>query len=71
MISQVFCKEIITVSDLFQLSFRRFDVQPLHRVQRCGVRGLHVKFRDFAQNEVTIGEEEYSVVRMADILAKY
>jgi len=30
-----------------------------------------VKFRDFAGNEVEIGGEEYSVVRMADILAKY
>jgi chaperonin GroES len=33
--------------------------------------GDKVKFRDFAGNEVTIGGEEYSVVRMTDILAKY
>jgi len=33
--------------------------------------GDMVKFRDFAGNEVTIGGEDYSVVRMADILAKY
>ena len=30
-----------------------------------------VKFRDFAGNEVQIDGEEYSVVRMADILAKF
>lgn len=30
-----------------------------------------VKFRDFAGNEVNIGEKEYSVVRMQDILAKF
>jgi chaperonin GroES len=33
--------------------------------------GDMVKFRDFAGNEVTIGGEEYSVVRMGDILAKF
>lgn len=33
--------------------------------------GDMVKFRDFAGNEVNIGDEEYSVVRMADILAKF
>lgn len=33
--------------------------------------GDMVKFRDFAGNEVEIDGEEYSVVRMADILAKY
>lgn len=33
--------------------------------------GDMVKFRDFAGNEVNIGENEYSVVRMADILAKF
>ena len=33
--------------------------------------GDFVKFRDFAGNEVEIDGEEYSVVRMADILAKY
>ncbi|GKY94428.1 hypothetical protein MPSEU_000408700 [Mayamaea pseudoterrestris] len=30
-----------------------------------------VKFRDFAGNEVEIGDQEYRVVRMADILAKF
>ena len=30
-----------------------------------------VKFRDFAGNEVMIGGEEYSVVRMPDILVKF
>ena len=30
-----------------------------------------VKFRDFAGNEVEIDGVEYSVVKMADILAKY
>ena len=30
-----------------------------------------VKFRDFAGNEVQIDGEEYSVVRMADIIAKF
>jgi chaperonin GroES len=30
-----------------------------------------VKFRDFAGNEVEIQGEEFSVVRMADVLAKY
>eukprot|EP00565_Helicotheca_tamesis_P003044 CAMPEP_0185739536 /NCGR_PEP_ID=MMETSP1171-20130828/35630_1 /TAXON_ID=374046 /ORGANISM="Helicotheca tamensis, Strain CCMP826" /LENGTH=249 /DNA_ID=CAMNT_0028411129 /DNA_START=151 /DNA_END=900 /DNA_ORIENTATION=+ len=33
--------------------------------------GDKVKFRDFAGNEVTIEEEEYSVVSMTDILAKF
>lgn len=33
--------------------------------------GDMVKFRDFAGNEVIIEEKEYSVVRMADILAKF
>jgi chaperonin GroES len=33
--------------------------------------GDMVKFRDFAGNEVNIGEKEYSVVRMSDILAKF
>lgn len=30
-----------------------------------------IKFRDFAGNEVEIDGEEYSVVKMADVLAKY
>lgn len=33
--------------------------------------GDMVKFRDFAGNEVTIDDKEYSVVKMADILAKF
>lgn len=33
--------------------------------------GDMVKFRDFAGNEVDIENEEYSVVRMPDILAKF
>ena len=33
--------------------------------------GDQVKFRDFAGNEVEIEGKEYSVVRMADILAKF
>jgi len=33
--------------------------------------GDKVKFRDFAGNEVQIGEEEFSVVKMADVLAKF
>ena len=33
--------------------------------------GDMVKFRDFAGNEVMIEGEEYSVVRMPDILAKF
>ena len=33
--------------------------------------GDFVKFRDFAGNDVTIEDEEYSVVRMSDILAKF
>ena len=33
--------------------------------------GDNVKFRDFAGNEIELDGEEYSVVRMADILAKY
>uniref|UniRef100_A0A7S2S697 20 kDa chaperonin, chloroplastic n=1 Tax=Eucampia antarctica TaxID=49252 RepID=A0A7S2S697_9STRA len=34
-------------------------------------QGDQVKFRDFAGNEVTIGKEEYSVVRVTDVLAKF
>lgn len=33
--------------------------------------GDEVKFRDFAGNEVKIGKEEYSLVTMPDILAKF
>lgn len=33
--------------------------------------GDMIKFRDFAGNEVKIGDEEYCVVKMADILAKF
>ena len=33
--------------------------------------GDMVKFRDFAGNEVNIGGDEFSVVRMSDILAKF
>jgi chaperonin GroES len=33
--------------------------------------GEEVKFRDYAGNEVTIGDDEYSVVQMADIIAKF
>lgn len=33
--------------------------------------GDEVKFRDFAGNEVQIDGEEYAVVRMTDILAKF
>jgi chaperonin GroES len=33
--------------------------------------GDFVKFRDFAGNEVKIGNDEYAVVRMTDILAKF
>jgi chaperonin GroES len=33
--------------------------------------GDFIKFREFASRQVEIEEEEYSVVRMADILAKY
>jgi chaperonin GroES len=33
--------------------------------------GDKVKFRDFAGNEVEIGELEYSVVKMSDVLAKF
>jgi chaperonin GroES len=33
--------------------------------------GDTVKFRDYAGNEVEIGDTEYRVVRMADILAKF
>jgi chaperonin GroES len=33
--------------------------------------GDMVKFRDFAGNEVTVEGQDYSVVRMADILAKF
>jgi len=30
-----------------------------------------VKFRDFAGNEVKIGEDEYTVVKMTEIMAKF
>ena len=33
--------------------------------------GDEVKFRDYAGNEVKIGDNEYSVVQMADVLAKF
>mmetsp|Transcript_6163 Transcript_6163/g.13548 ORF Transcript_6163/g.13548 Transcript_6163/m.13548 type:complete len:246 (+) Transcript_6163:97-834(+) len=33
--------------------------------------GDRVKFTDFAGNEVQIGEDEFSVVKMADVLAKF
>jgi chaperonin GroES len=33
--------------------------------------GDMVKYRDFLGNEVEIGKEEYSVIKMADILAKF
>lgn len=33
--------------------------------------GDTVKFRDFAGNEVAIGNKEYSVVRVTDVLAKF
>lgn len=33
--------------------------------------GDRVKFRDFAGNEVEIGEDEFSVVKMCDVLAKF
>jgi chaperonin GroES len=33
--------------------------------------GDYIKFRDYAGNEVEIGGEEYTVVRMMDILAKF
>ena len=33
--------------------------------------GDMVKFRDFAGNEINIGNDEFSVVRMSDILAKF
>ena len=33
--------------------------------------GDMVKFRDFAGNEVKIDGDEYAVVRMTDILAKF
>jgi len=33
--------------------------------------GDMIKFRDFAGNEVTISDQDYSVVRMSDILAKF
>mmetsp|Transcript_46383 Transcript_46383/g.68484 ORF Transcript_46383/g.68484 Transcript_46383/m.68484 type:complete len:244 (-) Transcript_46383:139-870(-) len=35
------------------------------------VIGDMIKFRDFAGNEVSIGDQDYSVVRMSDILAKF
>ena len=33
--------------------------------------GDMVKFRDFAAQEVTIGDEAFAVVRMSDLLAKF
>lgn len=33
--------------------------------------GDQVKFIDFAGNEVKIGDEEYSMVRMSEVLAKF
>mmetsp|Transcript_770 Transcript_770/g.1408 ORF Transcript_770/g.1408 Transcript_770/m.1408 type:complete len:251 (+) Transcript_770:96-848(+) len=33
--------------------------------------GDYIKFRDFAGNEVEIDDEEYTVVRMVDVLAKF
>ena len=33
--------------------------------------GDMVKFRDFAGNEVEIEGKDYSVVKMADVVAKY
>jgi co-chaperonin GroES (HSP10) len=33
--------------------------------------GDQVKFMDFAGNEIKIGEKEYSVVKMPEILAKF
>eukprot|EP00568_Trieres_chinensis_P010924 CAMPEP_0183304796 /NCGR_PEP_ID=MMETSP0160_2-20130417/9762_1 /TAXON_ID=2839 ORGANISM="Odontella Sinensis, Strain Grunow 1884" /NCGR_SAMPLE_ID=MMETSP0160_2 /ASSEMBLY_ACC=CAM_ASM_000250 /LENGTH=266 /DNA_ID=CAMNT_0025467909 /DNA_START=62 /DNA_END=862 /DNA_ORIENTATION=- len=33
--------------------------------------GDKIKYRDFAAQEVTVGGEEYAVVRMTDILAKF
>ena len=33
--------------------------------------GDMVKFRDFAGNEVKIGDEDYSVIKMNDCLARY
>jgi len=33
--------------------------------------GDEVKFMDFAGNEIKIGEKEYSVVKMAEIMAKF
>lgn len=41
------------------------------RMEMEVAEGDMVKFRDFAGNEVEIDDEEYSVVRMADILAKF
>ena len=32
--------------------------------------GDNVKFRDYAGNEIEIGDREFSVVRIADIMAK-
>ena len=32
--------------------------------------GDNVKFRDYAGNEIEIGDREFSVVRVADIMAK-
>ena len=33
--------------------------------------GDEVKFRDYAGNEVKLGDDDYSVVQMADIMAKF
>ena len=41
------------------------------RMEMEVAEGDFVKFRDFAGNEVEIEGEEYSVVRMTDILAKF
>lgn len=41
------------------------------RMEMEVAEGDFVKFRDFAGNEVEIEGEEYSVVRMSDILAKF
>ncbi len=41
------------------------------RMEMEVAEGDMVKFRDFAGNEVEIDDEEFSVVRMSDILAKF
>lgn len=41
------------------------------RMEMEVAEGDMVKFRDFAGNEVDIDDEEYTVVRMSDILAKF